>query len=121
MFYKTLSFQEVTEDRESTSNDICIASPGSSSKLSYRLSNTQRRSKERGLHNKSNELIDRTTYMLRNFCASPTENKAEDKFDIAGKKFASGLRSLDPQQWVIVEKSVCDAVYFGKLGKFSVL
>jgi hypothetical protein len=76
-------------------------------------------SKARWLNNKSNELIDLTTHTLKTFCASPTENKAEEEFDIAGKKFANDLRFLDPLQRVFVEKIVSDAVYFGKLGKLN--
>jgi hypothetical protein len=115
LFYRTISFQEVTEDHESRSNDIHVASAGSSSKLSNKSPDAQRRSSARGLNNKSNELIDLATHTLKTFCASPTENKAEDEFDIAVKKFANDLRFLDPQQRVIVEKIVSDAVYFGKL------
>jgi hypothetical protein len=100
LFYRTIFFHEVTEDHESTSNDIHVASPGSSSKL-------------------SNELIDLMTHTLKTFCVSLTENKAEDEFDIVDKKFASDLRFLDPQQRVIVETIVSDAVYFGKLGKLN--
>ena len=119
MFYRTISFQEVAEDHESKSNDIHVDSPGSSSKLSNKSPDAQRMSKARELNNKSNELIDLATHTLKKFCASLTENKAEDEFDIAGKKFANDLRFLDPQQRVIVEKIVSDAVYFGKLNEYA--
>jgi hypothetical protein len=119
LFYRTISFQEVAEDHESTSNDIHVASPGSSSKLSNKSLDAQRMSKAKGLNNKSNELIDLATHALKKFCASPTENKTEDEFDIAGKKFANDLRFLHPRQRVIVEKIASDAVYFGKLRKLN--
>jgi hypothetical protein len=42
-------------------------------------------SKGRELNNKSNNLIDFVTPTLKKFCASPTENKAEEKFYIAAR------------------------------------
>lgn len=44
-----------------------------------------------------------------------TATAEEDEFDIAGKHFAAGLRSLQPNQRIFTEKLLSDIMFEAKL------
>ncbi|XP_071054741.1 uncharacterized protein [Onthophagus taurus] len=115
-----------TQSKTLPDDDETIRSARSSSILNIRSPQTPlstsslevERIKKSKIKKKSeNELIGLANEALKKFCSS--NEIIENDFDIAGKKYATDLKTLETNQRVILEKLVSDAMYYAKLGKLT--